>query len=180
MASPPPATGCRRRFLVLFVGVGLMMVLTACEPGPETVTTLDTRTTTTLTARETVDGFRACLAEGGVNIPPIRFGPDDRPIFDAVARLGTSDPAVSQLLTACVGPLAERGLLELDADPALRTAVMSDLRVFAQCMRDQGIGRFPDPVEDYDGSGAAFPPDAIPRNADGFQAAVSACTTGAD
>lgn len=151
--------------------------LSACESDSATVTTLE-QTPTTLTARETASAFRECLNEAGVGIPPIRFGPDDRPIFDAVATLDTSEPSVREALTGCVGPLAQRGLLEMQTDPALRDAVVDDLTAFGQCMRDQGIANFPNPVEGYDGSGAAFPSDSIPRDADGYQGAVGTCRDG--
>lgn len=163
--------------ILIALGMLVMTTIAGCDSDDDPMTA-SSATPTTLTVQQTVNRFRACLSDGGIQIPPISFGPDDRPIFDDLVRLDISDPAVRNTITGCVGPLAQRGLLDLSVDPALREAVVADLRQFAQCMRDQGISGFPDPEPQYDGSGSAFPADAVPRGTDGFQAAVNTCSGG--
>ena len=144
--------------------------VTATEPAPVT-------TTTALPVEVVVGGFRACLAERGVEIEEIPLDAQGRPRLDLVlAGVDFSDPANLDALAACRDRLVG-GVLDLSDSPELRQEVVALLETFASCVRDRGVEAFPDPVTGYAGVGAPFPPDSIPYEDPDLSAAVEQCRT---
>ncbi len=159
----------------------------ACSPrddgpsGPASSTTtattvVTTSTTTRPTAGAAVAAFAACMDGAGVPIPDVRLDATSAPLLgDLLADLDPADPVVREALTACAGPLAASGLLDVATDPELRRAVVDRLGAYAHCMRREGIAGFPDPVPGFDGSGTPFPPEQVPSGSVGFDEAATVC-----
>jgi hypothetical protein len=91
----------------------------------------------------------------------------------AMADLDFADGEVLAALGECAPLIA--GALDTSSDPALETLVRSNLEQFAQCVRDQGVTEFPDPVRRFDGVGDPFPQSRVPWTDPDLPAAVIVC-----
>jgi hypothetical protein len=169
----------RRTALLL----GVLLVVT-CSSGadqpsvtgaPATTTTLPPSTTTTGPSEESVEAFRDCMGDNGVEIEEIPRDATGRPRLDLVmASLDFADAVVAAAIAEC-SKLLETGALDLSGDDELHDAVMDKLAEFSRCMVDMGIDDFPDPVPGYLGVGSPFPVAEIPYTAPGFADAVVVC-----
>lgn len=170
----------------------LALVLAACSSGGEdtgatipgsgdlagTTTSLPGTTTTTIRAslEETALRFTACMRDEGIDIPDITIGADGRPILAGIAEeIDTASEEFQSALTTCSPILAESGALDLSSDPELQAVVQDQLQSFSECMRDEGVASFPDPLPGFTGVGSPFPLAQLPLDDPGFQAAIEAC-----
>jgi hypothetical protein len=128
------------------------------------------------TARERGTKFAECMRQNGVSAFPDPDASGDLTI-DAVANgssLDTSTPAFKKAIGACrdLEPSGFTG--KKRSDQQQESAIK-----FAQCMRDNGVGDFPDPTPD----GPLIDTTRIPsaagkgaRSIPGFTAATQRCT----
>lgn len=161
-----------------FVGRTLLVCMVGCSaPTTEAAEpTLPPTTTTTAApanAAEAVAVFEACMKAAGFDLAEIPVGDDGRPDLGALAGDAATDPGFRQAVTLCAGPLSE--FLGLENSPGLRVMVLAQLQDYAACMRASGVEDFPDPVDDFDGTFAPFPPEQIPTDDSDFGPAVEAC-----
>jgi hypothetical protein len=125
-------------------------------------------------AGEAIAAFRDCLAQHGVDPPELTVGSDGSVELSALAASDLAEqPSV---LGLCGSPLVEAGLLDLSARPELVAAVLADLQAFAECMREQGVEGFPDPLPDFSGLGSAFDRDRVPFGSEGYAGAYEECS----
>lgn len=157
----------------------LCLVAASCAPDsepPESTTTsaipATSSTTTTLGPAESLAAFATCLRDAGVPVdPPI--GSDLSSDLSAIASaLDTSVPDVQAAIGECAALLTVVQRTELAGDPEIRQLVIGQLEAFAACMRGEGVDGFPDPSE---AAVPGFDPDAVPFEAEGFDAAVEEC-----
>lgn len=144
-----------------------------------TTTTVAMSTTTTesrLSLEQATLEFTACMRDEGIDIPDIRIDADGRPVVgEAIEGLDTTTPEFRQALAVCSTILTRAGALDLRTDPELQAVIVDQLQSFAQCMRDEGIAAFPDPVPGFNGTGSPFPLEKVPLTDPNFQAALQAC-----
>lgn len=178
-----------RRFVVL----SLALVLAAACSGEETpaptipsaenlastTTSVAVVTTTTeprLSLEQATLEFTACMRDEGIDIPDIRIDAQGRPVVgEAIEGLDTTTPEFRQALAVCSTILTRAGALDLRTDPELQAVIIDQLQAFAQCMRDEGIESFPDPVPGFSGTGSPFPLEKVPLTDPDFQTALQAC-----
>lgn len=163
----------------------LGLALTGCLAGPSgpsptdphgfQLTTTLPPATTTLAVAEGVEAYQTCLSEEGVTLGPVRFDAMGRPrMVEAVAVLDLGDRSVIEALETC-GHIIASGPLDLTSDPELAVRVREQLADFAECLRLEGVGDYPDPVADFDGVGSPFPVTRIPWSDPDLGSAVATC-----
>ena len=157
-------------------------VATAQEPSPvdesgASTTTVPGTTTTTIDVVQGLENYRSCLAKAGVDTQEFPMDALGRPRFSwALSGLSLDAPSTREALNACAGDLVA-GPLDLSADPELATMIREELARFSACMRQRGVGSFPDPVRDYDGIGSPFNVRRIPWSHPGLTSAATACSS---
>ncbi|HEY7583334.1 MAG TPA: hypothetical protein VIB78_06915 [Acidimicrobiia bacterium] len=159
-----------------FVGGTLLACLVGCSAPTTEVSESTLPPTTTAapaTAGEAVAVFGACMQAAGFDLSEIAVDDEGRPDMGALAGDVATDPSFRQAVTLCAGPLSE--FLGLENSPGLRVMVRAQLQDYAGCMRASGVEDFPDPVADFDGTFAPFPPEQIPTEDPDFGPAVEAC-----
>jgi hypothetical protein len=118
--------------------------------------------------------FAECMRENGVTeFPDPNASGGDQEFVDGIEALDTSSAAWKKAIGACKD-LQPAGLLGGKASPQ----EMSERLKFAQCMRDNGIEDFPDPIKDGPLIDTTRIPSAAGRGArsiPGFQAAMEKC-----
>lgn len=147
----------------------LVVALAACtapSASTTTVTAAPSSTTTTLpTPEEAVTAFVECLRDAGAIDADLEGG-----LEAAASVLDTTDPVVRDAVAGCASFLGPAQADALSADPEVRTLVAEQLRLFAECMRENGVEGFPDPADDL-----AFPSESIPFDVPGFDEAMETC-----
>ena len=160
-----------------FVGGILLTCMAACSPQTTQVSESTPPPTTTTnapaTAAAAVAVFGACMKAAGFDLSGIAVDDEGRPDLSALAGEAATDPSFRQAVTLCAGPLSD--FLGLENSPGLRVMVRAQLQDYAGCMRASGVEDFPDPVADFDGTFAPFPPEQIPTDDPDFGPAVGAC-----
>lgn len=147
------------------------------DPLLVTTTTTIPTTTTTVTLEEGLVDYRECLAARDISIDDIELDGLGRPrMSQAMRALDFSDRDVLEALHEC-GPELSSGALDLSPDPALRDLVQSGLEEYAECLRSEGVARYPDPFPGFNGLGSPFPVDRIPWTDPDLADAVSACSS---
>jgi hypothetical protein len=157
------------RPLIALAMVALTIV--GCSNTPE-----ETGSSTPAATREAAVTFSACMRENGVEEFPDPDASGELTI-DAIANgtsIDTSSPVFDQALEACKD-LTPSGFTGRE-----RTAGEQDAALqFAQCMRDNGIKDFPDPVKGAPIIDTTRIPSAKGRGAldiPGFTAATETCS----
>jgi len=161
----------------------MAVALSACTVRGRTTVTDATGGTTTATAAVTTTtmadataGFVSCMRDAGVEIGDVPVDAVGQVSLDAVtAAVDVGDPAVVDALGTCSVILTSSGALDLRSDPEVREMLFEDLRLFSECMRDQGLMAFPDPDPDFDGSASPYPVDRLPLDAPDFDSARTRC-----
>ena len=125
------------------------------------------------TSRDETVRFAACMRENGVRDFPDPNASGDQEFVDRIESLDPGSASWKTAIGACKD-LQPPGLLGGKASPQ----EMRERLGFAQCMRDNGIEDFPDPVQD----GPLIDTSRIPsaagkgaRSIPGFQAAMEKC-----
>jgi hypothetical protein len=153
--------------------VPVLVLLAACAPAGESSTTVTPAPTTTTattipTPQQAEEAFVRCLVEGGVELPDVSG--DDLPLLDRLApHLDLNEPSIRQHVIECSPVLLLAGSIRLD--PEVAQLVEAQLATFSECMRDEGIVEFPDPLGD-----GAWSLDEIPFDAPAFDDAMASCT----
>jgi len=118
--------------------------------------------------------FAECMRENGVKEFPDPNAAGDQEFVDAMKALDPSSAAWKKAIGACKD-LRPPGLLGGKASPREMNARLE----FAQCMRDNGVKDFPDPIQ----GGPLIDTNRIPsaagrgaRSIPGFQAAMQTCS----
>lgn len=146
------------------------------DPHSGAITTTIPVTTTTIAVGDALETYRDCLADQGVALEEISTDARGRPRMAlALAELDLSDGTVLAALEAC-GHIMASGLLDLAADPELRSMVRAQLEELAECIRAGGVEDFPDPVLDFDGVGPPFPVNLIPWSDPALTDAMADCS----
>ncbi|MGH8958636.1 MAG: hypothetical protein ACRDVK_08160 [Acidimicrobiia bacterium] len=159
------------------VGGILLLCIVGCSVPAAEVSEATVPTTTTTaspaTGAEAVAMFRACMSAAGFDSEAIAVDDEGRPDLSALAGEVATDPGFRQAVTLCAGPLS--GFLGLENSPGLQVMIRAQLQDYAGCMRSSGVEDFPDPVADFDGTFAPFPPEQLPTDDPDFGPAVEAC-----
>lgn len=157
-------------------GCSAGMAPSPTDPHGVVITTTTPTATTTISVGEALDSYRGCLADEGVAIDEITLDARGRPRMAlALGDLDLTDDNVLAGLETC-GPILVSGLLDLGADPELGSMIRANLEDLAECIRDRGVGDFPDPVPDFDGVGPAFPANLIPWSDPALPGAMADCS----
>lgn len=120
--------------------------------------------------------FSGCMREHGVAIPDLRLDAAARPVLaDLAAAVDTTSSEFQTALVFCAPILTTAGALDLRSDPELRAAIVEDLEAFSECARSRGLSDFPDPDPGFDGTGPAYPVDAVPTSDPAYQQVVELC-----
>ncbi|MDP1820628.1 MAG: hypothetical protein Q8K58_12170 [Acidimicrobiales bacterium] len=117
--------------------------------------------------------FAECMRDNGVSAFPDPSASGDQELVAAIERLDPGSAAFRQAISACK-ELQPPGLLGGRASPQEMSARLE----FAQCMRDNGVGDFPDPANGEPLIDTNRIPSAAGRGArsiPGFQAAMEQC-----
>jgi hypothetical protein len=104
-----------------------------------------------------------CMRDHGVEVPDPESGPDS-PVTVGPGRNGAADEKTKAALEACREFMPNGGELTTPDPQQLEQA-----RAYAQCMRDHGVGTFPDPQPDGGiqlGDAGVDPDDPTFRSAD--------------
>jgi hypothetical protein len=129
-----------------------------------------------LSLEEATLQFTDCMRDEGIDMPDIRIGADGRPLLgDVSRRVDIADPSFQDALSTCASILSEAGALDLTSDPELQAVVQDQLQSFSECMRENGIRQFPDPVVGFTGQGSPYPLAELPFDAPQFADAVEIC-----
>lgn len=148
------------------------VVTTMSGAGDATTTTADRR----LSLEEATLEFTECMREEGIEFPDIRIDAEGRPqLGDLLEDLDTATPEFRAALTSCAGILTRAGALELTSDPELQAVIIDQLASFSECMRENGVGSFPDPTPGFNGTGSPYPLGLIPFDNPQFEEAAAAC-----
>ena len=91
------------------------------------------------------------------------------------AQANTSSEEFRRALTDCAPILTSVGALDLRRDPELQAVIVSQLRAFAECVRNEGVATFPDPDPAFSGVGSPFSSDEVPFADPAFDEAVATC-----
>lgn len=161
------------RTTLTVLGAAMLLALTGCSSGQgDGIASAGGTQSASQGAKPASDEdkareFAECMRDNGVDLPdPVPDGDGGFDFGVAEADIDFNDPAFQKAVQACRDKLPGGGREALD-DPE----VQAQLRVFAQCMRDNGID-FPDPDPDG-GFGQAFM--ELDRNSPEFQRAMDAC-----
>jgi len=121
--------------------------------------------------------FTSCMRAEGIDLPDIQVNADGQPILstEVLENVDTQSSEFSLAFLKCVPILAESSPVQIGADPELQAAVQDTLRDFSQCMRENGVERFPDPAPGFDGSGSPYPLTAFDMSDPDVDAAFEAC-----
>lgn len=164
-----------------------VVLLTACLQQPseepaggdgESIGSASSTTTTLgrLGIEQATLEFGSCMRAQGLDTPDIRLDAQGRPVLDDLrSGVDTSSVEFRRALTECASILTRAGALDLRRDPELQTVIVSQLTIFAECVRSQGIEAFPDPDPAFSGVGSPFPSDEVPFADPGFDVAVATC-----
>ena len=161
------------RTTLVAVGAAMLLALTGCSSGSgDGVASAGGTQSATQSAKPASDEqqaqeFAKCMRDNGVDLPDPQ--PDGNGGFDygmADTGIDLTDPAFRKAIRECRDKLPGGGQEFLD-DPK----VQSQLREFAQCMRDNGID-FPDP-DPNGGFGGAL--GDLDRDSPEFKKAMDAC-----
>jgi hypothetical protein len=117
--------------------------------------------------------FAECMRDNGLSEFPDPNAAGDQEFVDGMKRLDQSSAAWKQAIGACKA-LRPPGLLGGKAT----SQEMRQRLEFAQCMRDNGVKDFPDPIRDGPLIDTTRIPSAAGRGAldiPGFQAAIEKC-----
>jgi hypothetical protein len=129
---------------------------------------------TNATNRDTAVTFAECMRDNGVTeFPDPNASGGDQEFVEAIDKLDPSSAAFKKAVGACKD-LQPPGLLGGEASPE----EMTERLEFAQCMRDNGVKDFPDPLKDGPLIDTRRIPSAAGRGArsiPGFQAAMEKC-----
>lgn len=171
--------------------VGLLLVVSCSRAEPEptipgaddvvplpssTIAAAPTTTNARISFEEATLRFSACMREQGIDLPDIRLDAEGRPqLGDLSEEIDFSDPQFSTAFSACAPILTDAGALDLGADPELQAVIIDQLQQFSDCMREEGIAAFPDPVPGFTGNGPPYPLHQIPFSAPGFADAIEVC-----
>jgi hypothetical protein len=121
-------------------------------------------------------GFGDCLEERGLEVPDLSVDESGRPDLGGLALANDpASPGFRAALNDCAFLLVGSGYLALTDFPELLAAVRGQLNRFTICMRDAGVEEFPDPDPAFDGTGAPYPPGAIPSDDAELAAAIETC-----
>lgn len=121
----------------------IALLLAGCSNTPaETGSGTGTATATEdgATRSKTVT-FAGCMRENGVSEFPDQNGMEDQEFVEAIERANPESAAFKKALRACKD-LQPPGLLGGKSSPE----EMDQRLVFAQCMRENGVKDFPDPI----------------------------------
>ncbi len=158
-----------------FATASCATAVTSSPTSPVSPTTSLEAPATTLDAVEAAAAYRSCMEEHGVTVGSVPFDATGRPRLELVIPdTDLSDPAQVGAMSACAWHLAQ-GALSLATEPVLRVALMESLAQFSGCVRDHGVGGFPDPVPEFSGIGAPYREEAIPYSDPGLPAALESC-----
>ena len=91
------------------------------------------------------------------------------------AQANASSEEFRRALTDCAPILTSVGALDLRRDPELQAVIVSQLRAFAECVRNEGVATFPDPDPAFSGVGSPFSSDEVPFADPAFDEAVATC-----
>ncbi|PSL56309.1 hypothetical protein B0I31_10358 [Saccharothrix carnea] len=146
-----------RRSIVL---AALALALTACGTGGEGVAAPSS--SAAMSQEERSREFAKCMRDNGVDVPD----PEPGGKSGGFGKVDRTDPDFDRAREACRAFLPGGGdLSELDPEK------LEQLRVFAQCMRDNGVD-----VPDPDPNGGKLSGlGSIDRNSPAFRAALDAC-----
>jgi hypothetical protein len=97
--------------------------------------------TENVTTRSTPATFPECMRKHGAKDFPDQNGMDDQEFVEAIERANPESAAFKEALRACKD-LQPPGLLGGKSTPK----EMDQRLVFAQCMRENGVKDFPDPI----------------------------------
>ena len=120
--------------------------------------------------------FGSCMRAQGIDTPDIRLDARGRPVLDDLrASVDTSSAEFRRALTDCAPILTSVGALDLRRDPELQAVIVSQLRAFAECVRNAGVATFPDPDPAFSGVGSPFSSDEVPFTDPAFDSSVATC-----
>jgi hypothetical protein len=120
--------------------------------------------------------FTTCMRDEGLELPDIRVDGEGRPQLGAILEdLDTATPEFRAALSVCATILTRAGALELSADPELQAVIIDQLASFSQCMRDNAVEEFPDPVPGFSGTGSPYLLGEVPFDDPDLQAATQVC-----
>jgi hypothetical protein len=165
------------------------LILAACAraeqavpeiPSSEDLVVSTTAATTTTAPRPSLEEatlqFTDCMRTEGIDLPDIRIGADGRPqLGDISDRVDIASPEFAAALDECAPLLSEAGALDLGSDPELQAVVQDQLQRFSECMREEGVDDFPDPVPGFTGTGLPYPMAEIPLSDPEFADAIEVC-----
>lgn len=168
------------RALLAVVLVGSMAGCTGSDGGATTTSTTVAPTTTSTTQVPTpavaTEEFADCMRSEGIELPAIPLDVRGLPDLSAIAAaVDTSAPGGRAALAICAPILTASGAIDLSSDPEVHGLVLDQLYRFSECMREQGLEEFPDPIAEFSGVGAPYPPELVPFNDPVFGAALVAC-----
>lgn len=120
--------------------------------------------------------FTQCLRDEGFDVPDIELDANGAPIIRTqdVAGVDISSREFQSAFASCTPILTSAGAFSFDADPELQAIFQDQLQEFSQCMRQEGVTDFPDPIAGA--AGIPYPLDAFSDfTSDAFQAALETC-----
>ncbi len=157
----------------------VIIFLTGCTAAPTPASTTTTPATTTTAAPADVAGavaaFQACMSGAGFPLAEVPLDPSGRPDLSALISDAATTVEFREALSYCAPLLGS--FLALDQRPGLAALVRDQLVRYAQCMRASGVEDFPDPLMEFEGKSAPFPPEQIPLDDPEFRDVVEACAS---
>jgi hypothetical protein len=123
------------------LAVLLALLVAGCSDTPAETGTATGTATEGAAARSTPTTFPECMRKHGAKDFPDQNGMDDQEFVEAIERANPESAAFKEALRACKD-LQPPGLLGGKSSPK----EMDQRLVFAQCMRENGVKDFPDPI----------------------------------
>jgi hypothetical protein len=167
------------------MGVAVLLIVASCggddNGGDDGVLSLQdddgsaVTTTTRIDADEAVLEVTRCMRDRGLEVPDIGITNDGqldlRP--EDFENIDVDSDEFQEAFTSCIAVFQLSGGFDVALDPELEALFQDQLQDFSQCMRDNGIGDFPDPQT---GTGTPYPLTAFADFTDStFQNALETC-----
>lgn len=139
--------------------IALVLVAVACSSEP-LATTVPPTTEVVTTTTEAAPDLASCMADEGLTVGTLSYNEDGDAILDRTffADNELTDPAVKEALDACYEVLRDaRVRIRVTYGPLVLQEITDQLTAYSECMRENGVDNWPDPIEDFDGSQIPFP-----------------------
>lgn len=140
--------------------IALALIGSACTGESASTSAAPPTTQATTTSTEALPDLASCMADEGLALGELSYTEDGEALLDRIflADNDLTDPSVKEALDVCFERLQDAGIrVRVAYGPLVLQEIVDQLTAYSECMRENGVDGWPDPIEDFDGSQIPFP-----------------------